>query len=166
MSTLAASILSLVVVHTTPSGRPVYAPHFRTHKLGAEGYAAQLAHAFEGAADAHGVPAALLAALAFCESAFNARAVAGDRVGSFGVLQLNPRGARARSVLRACARDAAHCVEHQADAGAEMLRDALDACGGNESLALGFYRTGRCVEHKGSARVLALRDRIHAEVLQ
>jgi hypothetical protein len=29
--------------------------------------------------------------------------------------------------------------------GAYALRDALDECGGNELLALGFYRSGGCV---------------------
>jgi soluble lytic murein transglycosylase-like protein len=86
------------------------------------------------AAQAHGLPEALLQALIEVESGFDAAAVSPK--GAVGLMQLMPQTARELRVRDA--RDPAANV----DGGARYLKDLLARHGGDLSLALAAYNAG------------------------
>lgn len=146
MSPLAAFIMGANIMWT---GRvTVYAPHLRQHELGAELRAEQLAEQARDAAELAGVRLPLFVALLDDESHFNHAALSDEE--AFGATQLLPTSRWGRACIadtRAAARvgiDAAEQLNMQW--GALALRDALDACDGDAVRAIGFYRTGRCVD--------------------
>lgn len=157
MSPLAATILLMLTVYIGHDGRPIYAAHLRRHPLGAEGRAQQLASQLERAADLAQVEVALLAALAYHESALDHGRVSGE--GAVGMLQLLPASRWGRGWLEACERPvtiaAARCEALNAVWGAFALRDGLEACG-SPGRAIGFYRAGKCLEGPRARRTLAL----------
>ncbi|HYO84944.1 MAG TPA: transglycosylase SLT domain-containing protein [Dermatophilaceae bacterium] len=87
---------------------------------------------FEAAGARHGVPAALLAAVAKAESGFNAAAV--SRAGAIGLMQIMPATARS---LKVDPRNPAEAV----DGAARLLRDGLRTFGSTQ-LALAAYNAG------------------------
>lgn len=177
MTPLALTLLYMSVVWVTPALEPVYARHFREDALGAELRALELAEQVEFAAVTARVPVALLAAVLEDESGFNAQAF-GAR-GELGPAQLLPGTPWFRGWFAECAQMPARpdpspvnsrpsfwawkCAGCQAPCeaanvlwGAYALRESINACGGDEHLALGRYRTGRCVAGPRGAATLEL----------
>jgi hypothetical protein len=167
---LAALLLVLLTVSYGPGLRPVYARHLRRHALGAEGRAEQLASQLRRAASLAGVELALLAALAVHESA-----VDHDRTssaGAVGALQLLPASRWGQGFRLAC--EKARCSHGKGSRrleeslnivwGAYALRDGIRACRGHAGLALGFYRSGRCVEGPRARNTLALARLVRASL--
>jgi len=152
---IVAIILSLLTVHTAPSG-PIYARHIRNHPLGAELYVESVVHWAEDAALVHEVDPYLLIALVVSESALNDRAVE-PRTGAAGLMQLMPGSRWQRAVERDCkGATRSACAAAQLLRGAEALRHALDACGGDEWAAIGLYRTGSCLRGPRGLKVIEL----------
>src|SRR6185436_8422017 len=160
MSALAAALLALLTVAVGPEG-PVYALHLRRHPRGPEARAEQLAGQLRRAARLAGVELGLLAALALDESALDHSAR--SSAGALGALQLLPASPWGRGWLRACSSaNRSHgkaptslVEELNAHWGALALRDGLTACR-TEGRAVGFYRTGKCVEGPRARHTLAL----------
>lgn len=142
MTPLAAALLSAVTIWTTPSGNPVPARHVRD--LGGAAYVEHVAHHVEDAALLSQVDAHLLAALVLSESALNPYAVSSR--GAYGLGQLMPGsvwGRRARSLCKG--RSALDCrTEVSVLVAGEALRHGFIVCG-DWGLAIGWYRSGRCV---------------------
>lgn len=138
---LRAVILALLVVTQTPT-QTVYAPHAARHPNGAQGYATEVAEHLHAAAKLHDVDVALLAALAYYESAFDRRAR--SRVGALGMLQLMPQFRWGRAWRADCRILPSECDALNVAYGAAALRDGIQVCGSHVR-AVGRYRTGRCV---------------------
>jgi hypothetical protein len=160
ISPLAATILLLLTVHLGQGLRPVYAAHLRRHPLGAELRAEQLAVRLTRAAEAAQVEVALLAALAYDESHLDSTRVSSE--GALGMLQLLPTSRWGRAWLEACGQQLDRCEALNAVWGAYALRDGLKACRGRLGHAVGFYRTGKCVEGPRARRTLALAHWVRA----
>jgi hypothetical protein len=162
MTALAATLLVLLTVSWGPGLRPVYAPHLRQHPSGPERRAEELAGQLRRAAHAARVELPLLVALAYHESALDHGAR--SRVGALGALQLLPSSPWGRGWLRACGKGPRaaekgprrRVEELNAHWGAIALRDGLRACRGAPGMAVGFYRTGRCVEGPKARNTIAL----------
>jgi soluble lytic murein transglycosylase-like protein len=164
MSTVAATILALCIVW---QGKvTVYVRHLRLHPLGAEERAEELAQQHIDAAWEAGVDVALLLATNHDESGFNHDAISEE--GALGASQLLPTSRWGRGWLL----ELESLKELGVDAreqlnitwGAYALRDALEACGGNEVRALGFYRTGKCVDGPRGRRTVRLAKWIRARL--
>lgn len=161
MSPLAAALLALLTV-SWAGPRPIYAKHLRRHAHGPEARAEQLAGQLRRAARAAGVELPLLAALAVDESAVDH--AARSSVGALGALQLLPASPWGKGWQEACRRarrgrrtaPATEVEQLNAQWGAFALRDGLVACRGHRGLALGFYRSGKCVEGPRARHTLAL----------
>lgn len=99
------------------------------------------------------MPVGLLTSTAWSESRFNQGAI--GAVGEVSFVQLHPRGRRGRLYLASCApgdmREA--CVRRAAELGALELRDGFKACG-TWGMAVGRYKSGRCIEGPRSRAVL------------
>lgn len=165
MTSLAATLLYMHVVWVTPTLEPVYARHFREDELGAELRALEQAEQLELAADLAGVPLELLTAVMHDESGLNAALI--GAAGELGPAQLLPGTPWWRGWREACrgevdgkltAPSPGTCQAANVRWGAYALRDALDACGGDEWAALGFYRAGRCVRGPRGAATLELAE--------
>lgn len=155
MTPIIGILLSLLTVHTAPSG-PIYVAHARHQPLGAELYVESIVHWAEDAALVHDVDPLLLLALAAGESSLNDRAVE-PTSGAKGLLQLLPGSRWQRAVERDCkGATRSACAAAQLMHGAAALRYALDACDGDELAATGFHRTGRCVRGPRGLRVVEL----------
>ena len=94
----------------------------------------QYAPIVRAAAQAHGLPEALLQAVIEVESGFNAAAVSPK--GALGLMQLMPQTARELRVRDP--RDPADNV----DGGARYLKDLIARHGGDVALALAAYNAG------------------------
>lgn len=155
MTPVIAILLSLLTVHTAPSG-PIYVAHARHQPIGAELYVESVVHWAEDAALVHDVDRDLLLALVAGESAVNDRAVE-PRTGAKGLLQLLPGSKWQRAVERDCkGATRSACAAAQLMHGAAALRYALDACDGDEWAAVGFHRSGRCIRGPRGRRVIEL----------
>ena len=107
----------VLAVHATP----IPVPH-------------ELVPNFIEAGKQYGIDPNLLAAQAFKESRFNARAV--SRIGAEGIMQLKPKTARALGVTNS------FDPRQNIFGGAKYLRKQLDRFGGNIDMALGAYNAG------------------------
>lgn len=154
MTALAATLLYMHVVWVTPALEPVYAAHYRRAPYGPELRALEQAEQLEHAAELAGVPIELLAAVAQDESGLDDDRV--SRCGARGRMQLLPASRWGRAWLEACEERPRACEALNVLWGAYALRDALDACGGDPHLALGFYRAGRCVAGPRGAATIEL----------
>jgi hypothetical protein len=161
MTEFAQAILLMVTVWITPSGDAVYAPQFRNAPLGAETRALDLAADFSFAEEVYGVDRYLLAALAYRESAFDANALGEQN--EFTVMQLHPRSTAGRETARFCRMHPAQCEQKAILVAARVLAQGRAECG-TEALALGYYRTGKCVAGPGAQRVLEARARMLASL--
>jgi soluble lytic murein transglycosylase-like protein len=156
MSSLAATILALCVVW---QGKvTVYVRHLRMHDRGAEARAEELAGQLTDAAWEAGVDVALLTALAHDESGFDHAAVSPE--GALGALQLLPASRWGRAWLAEVEDLEGRGLRAREDLnvqwGAYALRDALEACGGSVVHALGFYRSGKCIDGPRGRRTVRL----------
>ena len=163
MQALVAAILAVVTIAFTPTGTPIYSPHFRDAPGGAEHRAEELASSFIFAEEVYGVDAYLLAALAFRESSLNADAIGTQ--GEFSILQLHPRSRWGRAAHTLCKGAEASCERTAVLEAARLLALGVKECG-SEARAVGFYRTGHCTEGVGAEPVLSLRVRMLAHVGQ
>ena len=110
------------------------------------------------AADAHGLPVALLQAVIEVESNFNATAVSPQ--GALGLMQLMPQTARYLRV--GDARDPAANI----DGGARYLKELLARFGNDLPLALAAYNAGpSAVERSGAIPAYAETQRYVPRVL-
>ncbi len=159
MQALVAAILAVVTIASTPSGVPIYAPHFRNAAGGAEHRAEELASTFLFAEEVYGIDPYLLAALAFRESSMNAEAI--GTKGEFSIVQLHPRSRWGRAAHTLCKGAEASCERTAVLEAARLLALGVKECG-SESRAVGFYRTGHCTEGVGADRVLSVRVRMLA----
>jgi len=152
MRALVLAAAALVTVWTKPNGDAVFWAPVR-HAGGLE-YVDVVVEAARRAAARHDLDPTLLVALTFHESGFhNVETPFG-----VGVMQVNPRHPLAEGG-RCCTASTPGCVEWQIEVGARALRQALDACDGDEWGALGFYRfgRGRCVRRARERSVLRTR---------
>jgi hypothetical protein len=162
MNALASALLVILTVHVRADLTPVYARHMRQHPLGAEGRAVELAEQLERAARLADVDVSLLAALAADESAVDHARTSSE--GALGALQLLPASPWGKGWQEACRRarrgrrtaPETEVERLNAQWGAFALRDGLVACRGHRGLALGFYRSGKCVEGPRARHTLAL----------
>ena len=99
-----------------------------------EGLARRYAPIIDAASRRHGVDGALVHALVFTESSYDASAISPQ--GALGLMQLMPETARRYGVRDAL--DPAQNVE----GGVRMLRDLLDLFDGDMELALAAYNAG------------------------
>lgn len=129
----------------------VYVKHWR-EPPGFEARAQALEHAVVVAGDTFDLPPKLLLALAYTESGLNGNARGWRGV---GMMQLNPRGRHGRYYVHSCPEGGTVCDTWNVMLGAQMLREAVDACGSVRE-GLGFYRSGRCVETSKTRYVLEL----------
>ncbi len=159
MQALVAAILAVVTIASTPSGVPIYAPHFRNAAGGAEHRAQELASTFLFAEEVYGIDAYLLAALAFRESSLDASAIGAQ--GEFSILQLHPRSRWGRAAHLLCKGEADFCERAAVLEAARLLALGVKQCG-SEGHALGFYRTGHCTTGAGAEQVLSLRAQMLA----
>jgi len=148
---LMSAILSLLLL---PCGEPV--AHARRHPGGVEARAAELAEHFDQAARTYDEDPYLLLALANSESGLD-----GTRLGAMGevsLMQLMPNtpAGRAYAAVRGpqSVRDGVAVL-----LGAEVLHQGMLVCG-NETAAIGWYKSGRCVAGPKARWVVALRDRM------
>lgn len=168
--TLAALILSLLTLDNgaqAGSCRPRCAEH-----------AEALAHAIEGAAQAHDVDPLLLVALAFRESSLVGR----DNGTSAGVFGFHRRSSLWRSVRAACGDSKSgttvlqnkkgvgrgispyltRCLDAQADVAALEVKRLWLLCSGTQG-ALSAWQSGECRSDSGvryAARVMRTRDEL------
>jgi len=165
MSNLVAIILSLLTIHEAER-ITVYAKHLRNHPLGPIARSEQLAKHLSAASLLSGIRVELLTALAFHESALNHNAVSPSS--ARGLLQLNPRSSWGKSWRSECQsyKSESRCEFLNVLWGAYALRDALFACNGNEVQAIGFYRTGRCINGPRSRSTSRLSSRIAQKFIQ
>ena len=129
-----------------PHGR-AYVRECRRMPQGCENYAAELAHAIDGASAAHGVDPRLLVALAYHESSLTGRSNAVSR-GVFGWHRRSAMWSRCSTADMEC----------QADLTAAHLRDLLFRCG-SWAGALSAYQSGQCKSDSGvryARRVLGI----------
>ena len=106
------------------------------------------------AANAHGIPADLVAAIAFRESSFRGEVVGPG--GELGTMQVHPAtGRRFGCDLTT--------VTGQYDCGCEVLAWHRDRCGGGLRQALAAYgsRRAECHPRKGSSLAKMVSDRFH-----
>lgn len=95
---------------------------------------AELVPHFREAGRLYGIDPNLLAAQAFKESRFNARAI--SRIGAEGIMQLKPRTARSLGVTDS------FDPRQNILGGAKYLRKQLDRFGGDLTMALAAYNAG------------------------
>jgi hypothetical protein len=162
MIEFAQAILVMVTVWITPSGDAVYAPQFRNAPQGAESRAFDLAADFTFAEQVYGVDRYLLAALAYRESGFDPNALGEQN--EFTVMQLHPRSKAGRETASFCKGHPAQCERAAILAAARVLSEGYRECG-TEALALGYYRSGKCVAGPGARRVLEARERMVAALV-
>lgn len=132
--------------------QPVYIQHARTNP---EQRAYVLEEAFTNAAVRVKVPKYLLLALAWTETALDGSRV-GD-AGEMGVMQLHPRTAAGRAYARSCPVPSRRCDALSIELGAEALAKGYDACG-TWKQAIGYYKSGKCLEGPQAARTMAIWD--------
>lgn len=144
--------------------RVVYVRHCRSASGGCQERVATFARMIGDASERHGLDPFLLAAVAVRESGMDptAAGAAGER----GIVQLHPRGTGARvryvrseSYRRYCARRPDACQEEVLDAGARLLANSIDRCGGVRE-GLGAYNRGECGETGYARRVMSERQRL------
>jgi hypothetical protein len=164
---MAASALeALVVPSSRASGRPYHWASCRSAPMGCDARVRAISRAVVREADAAGVRAELLGAMAWVESRWSP--LASGRLGEVGILQVLPRTARAHGLriddpARAGRCHAAEdgCAGEVLRVGARLLRRAIDACDGSERRGLCGYNTGRCAYScQYSTAVLATETRM------
>lgn len=153
---MSALFLAIVSLLTLPCGDVI--AWARNRPGGAEVYAYRLEQHFEQAGKTYDQDPFLLAALAASESGLD-----GTRVGPMGevsLMQFMPGSRAGRAYLATkgpqSVRDGVAIL-----LGAEALRHGLLVCG-NETAAVGWYKSGRCLEGPKARAVVALRDRLRA----
>lgn len=156
---LSAVILSLVEVFTRRDGTPIYVEHFR--ERGAQVYAETVAAMLSDAAELVEVDVAILTSLAYHETGFRDVATPAG----IGILQVHPRNRFGRGCKRDCRHaDELACLWAGVKWGALAWRDARTQCGGDQWSAVGYYRTGACVQGPRSRRVVDLGKRIRRSI--
>lgn len=155
MSLLILALVHVVTVWWGPS--PALARHVR--ELGGKTYLEAIGGTMQREADARGLDPLLLGMVAFSESSLNPDALgaAGER----GLLQLHPGSKWGRSAAQDCRfRTTYECrTTVSIRWGAEALRHGLTVCG-SETQAVGFFKTGRCVDGPKGRATVAMRDRM------
>lgn len=106
----------------------------RSYGVASKGLTPALEQAFQRASQKHGVPVALLKAVARAESGFRSDAV--SPAGAQGLMQLMPATGRGLGVTNP------FDPEQSIDAGARYLKEGLKKFGGDERLALAAYNAG------------------------
>ncbi len=146
------------------NGRRVYVAHCRAARNGCRARIVAFARSIATVAIRVGVDPFLLAAMAGRESGFNPFAEGG--IGERGLVQLHPRGVGSRvrfvrneGYRRSCERRDGACQDEVLEAGARLVRAAIDRCG-SVLEGLGAYNTGRCQETGYSRRVMSERQRL------
>lgn len=145
-----ALILYMTVVFVGARG-PVHAPHMRPMP---EARAAEFSAALDQSAAFTGLPRYLLFAVAWSETALDGSRV--GKVGERGVMQNHPRSRAGRAYARVCKGvQSAACDRLSIRLGAEALAEAFRACG-TYGMAIGRYKSGKCIEGPAARRVLSV----------
>jgi soluble lytic murein transglycosylase-like protein len=154
---LSALILAMTTVFV--GSRVHHVAHMRPEP---EARARELAAGLEDASARAGVPLGLLVALAWSESGFNSRLV--GQVGEVSFMQLHPAGC-GRHYPRHCRGvSSAPCDALAAYLGAVALRLAWERCG-TWGMAVGAYKSGRCIEGPRARQVLRVWAWLELELL-
>ena len=157
MRLLIFALAHLVTIWRGPS--PALARHVRA--LGGETYLESIGDTMQREAEVRGLDPLLVGMVAFFESSLNPDALgaAGER----GLMQLHPSSEWGRAAARDCKSGTTYECRTTVSIrwGAEALRQGLMICG-SETSAIGWFRTGRCVDGPASRAVVAMRDRMRA----
>ena len=143
-----AIILYLLTVFV--GAEPVYIAHARGQ---ADELATTLGDAFERAGKSYGLPPRLILALAYSETGLNGKMV--GKVGELGVMQVHPRSAAGAVYARSCSSHTLECDAWNVHLGAQMLSECFARCG-TLGMAVGCYKSGRCVQGPAAGRVLSM----------
>ncbi|MGE0786514.1 MAG: transglycosylase SLT domain-containing protein [Sandaracinaceae bacterium] len=144
--------------------RVQYVRHCRLARGGCAERTATFATLIGEAARRHDIDPFLLAAVAMRESGMDpsAAGAAGER----GIVQLHPRGSGSRvryvqseNYRRRCSHRADACQEEVLEAGATLLSNSIQRCGGVRE-GLGAYNRGACGETRYATRVMSERQRL------
>jgi len=138
--------------------QPVYIQHARTNP---EERAYVLQEAFTNAGEHPDFPQYvharyLLLALAWTESGLDGSRV-GD-VGELGIMQLHPRSAAGRKYAKRCPVPSRSCDALSIALGTSELAKGYKACGYDWGQAIGYYKSGRCIEGPRARDVMVLWD--------
>lgn len=147
--------------------QPVYIQHARTNP---EERAYVLEEAFKNAGEHPWFPVYvharhLLLAVAWSESALDGSRV-GD-AGELGIMQLHPRSMAGRKYAKQCPVPSRRCDALSIALGANELAKGYRACGYDWGKAVGYYKSGKCIEGPRARDVIALWDwMIHRDMDQ
>jgi len=148
----------------THGSRVVYVSHCRAARGGCPARVASFARMIGSASLHHDLDPFLLAAVAVRESGMNP--LAAGSAGERGIVQLHPRGSgshvryvQSETYRQRCQRRDDVCQGEVLEAGARLLSQSIEHCGGVRE-GLGAYNRGECGETDYADRVMSERQRL------
>ena len=157
MRLLIFALAHLVTIWRGPS--PALARHVRA--LGGETYLESISGTIQREAEARGLDPLLVGMVAFSESSLNPDDL--GAAGGRGLMKPHTGSEWGRAGARDCKSGTTYECRTTVSIrwGAEALRQGLMVCG-SEASAIGWFRTGRCVNGPAGRAVVAMRDRMRA----